>query len=68
MMLNNLGVLTGYKYGYMPHKMIDTTTMSFTATLCGRKKVLQKHILAVKLAAMAWLNGAGISCYSFKWS
>lgn len=66
-MIVALKVLTGYEYGYMPHEMADTTILSFTATLCKKKRVLLKHALAVKLAAMAWLNGAGIACYRFEW-
>ena len=58
---------TGMFFGYMPHDMADTQIISFTLTLCGKKK-MSKQIQAIADATIrAWGIGRGFGLLRISW-
>ncbi len=58
---------TGYVYGYHPIEMKDVTTFTFILTLCGKKRVLERHAYGVMCFIKGFLLGRGISVYHNSW-
>lgn len=61
---------TGLAYGFLPHRLYGTTTMSFTLTLCGRyddrlvtvkrkRGLTRSEKILVGTVIRAWSLGAG---------
>ncbi len=68
---------TGFAYGYLPERMFDTTTMSFTLTCCGRydgKRKLKKkrgltssERILIGSVIRAWALGTGKGMPTVTW-
>ena len=60
---------TGLEYGYIPHKLHDTSVSLFTMTLCNNKSknISWKRLSHVETAIRACCLGLGVGMVNVTW-